>query len=149
MHSLAKPALAIGMLRRVHHIALNVKDMQASRHFYGEILGLRELQGEEVPETLKALFESGKVANFVTPDGTVLDLFWRPELEPPDPDPDKVFTRAGHLAFDIDPALFDQAVEVLRSNQVAIDHGPVSRPTGRGVYFFDPDGFLVEIRCDP
>jgi glyoxylase I family protein len=149
MHSLAKPALAIGILRRVHHIALNVKDMQASRHFYGEILGLRELQGEEVPETLKALFESGKVANFVTPDGTVLDLFWRPELEPPDPDPDKVFTRAGHLAFDIDPALFDQAVEVLRSNQVAIDHGPVSRPTGRGVYFFDPDGFLVEIRCDP
>ena len=149
MHSLAKPALAIGMLRRVHHIALNVKDMHASRYFYGEILGLRELQGEEVPETLKALFESGKVANFVTPDGTVLDLFWRPELEPPDPDPDKVFTRAGHLAFDIDPALFDQAVEVLRSNQVAIDHGPVSRPTGRGVYFFDPDGFLVEIRCDP
>ena len=149
MHSLAKPALAIGILRRVHHIALNVKDMHASRYFYGEILGLRELQGEEVPETLKALFESGKVANFVTPDGTVLDLFWRPELEPPDPDPDKVFTRAGHLAFDIDPALFDQAVEVLRSNQVAIDHGPVSRPTGRGVYFFDPDGFLVEIRCDP
>ncbi|HCF30582.1 MAG TPA: VOC family protein, partial [Cyanobacteria bacterium UBA11049] len=28
-----------GNLRRVHHIALNVKDMQASRHFYGTILG--------------------------------------------------------------------------------------------------------------
>ncbi|NJL23188.1 MAG: VOC family protein [Leptolyngbyaceae cyanobacterium SM1_3_5] len=149
MQSISKVGLAIGLLRRVHHIALNVKDMQRSRHFYGEVLGLRELQGEEVPETLKELFEAGKAANFVTPDGTVIDLFWRPELEPPDPNPDQVFTRAGHLAFDIDPDCFDQAVEVLRSNQIAIDHGPVSRPTGRGVYFFDPDGFLVEIRCDP
>ncbi|HEY9659081.1 MAG TPA: VOC family protein, partial [Allocoleopsis sp.] len=53
------PALTGGMLRRVHHIALHVKNMQASRHFYGNILGLRELQGDEVPETLKALFEAG------------------------------------------------------------------------------------------
>lgn len=149
MQSISKPGLAIGLLRRVHHIALNVKDMQRSRYFYGEVLGLRELQGEEVPETLKELFEAGKAANFIMPDGTVIDLFWRPELEPPDPNPDRVFTRAGHLAFDIDPDGFDWAVDVLRSNQIAIDHGPVSRPTGRGVYFFDPDGFLVEIRCDP
>jgi glyoxylase I family protein len=141
--------LAIGMLRRVHHIALNVKDIQASRHFYGTILGLRELTGNEVPATLKELFELGKAANFVTPDGTVLDLFWRPELSPPDPDPEQIFTRAGHLAFDIDPLLFEQAVEVLHAHQIAIDHGPVSRPTGRGIYFYDPDGFLVEIRCEP
>lgn len=149
MQSVSQSGLAIGQLRCVHHIALNVKDMQRSRHFYGAILGLRELQGAEVPETLKELFEAGKAANFVTPDGTVIDLFWRPELAPPDPNPDKVFTRAGHLAFDIDPNQFDAAVDVLRSNQIAIDHGPVSRPTGRGVYFYDPDGFLVEIRCDP
>jgi glyoxylase I family protein len=147
--SLLQPTLAIGALRRVHHLALNVKDMQASRHFYGTILGLHELQGDQVPATLKELFESGKVANFITPDGTVLDLFWRPELAPPHPDPNQVFTRAGHLAFDIDPSLFDQAVAVLHAHQIAIDHGPVSRPTGRGIYFYDPDGFLVEIRCDP
>ncbi|WP_263975185.1 VOC family protein [Leptolyngbya sp. 7M] len=130
----AQSALRPGMLRRVHHIALHVRDMNASCHFYGQILGLRELQGEEVPETLKALFEAGEAANFVTPDGTVIDLFWKPQLEPPDPDPGKEFTRAGHLAFDIDPALFDQAVDVLRQNQIPIDHGPVSRPTGRGIY---------------
>ena len=143
------PAIASGMLRRVHHIALHVKDMAASHHFYGTILGLRELQGEEVPSTLKALFEAGEAANFVTPDGTVIDLFWKPALNPPDPDPSREFTRAGHLAFDIDPHEFDHAVAVLHHHQVPIDHGPVSRPTGRGVYFFDPDGFLVEIRCDP
>ncbi|MBF2074061.1 MAG: VOC family protein [Synechococcales cyanobacterium C42_A2020_086] len=143
------PGLTPGLLRRVHHLALHVQDMQASRHFYGTILGLRELQGTEVPETLKALFEAGEAANFVTPDGTVIDLFWKPALTPPDPDPQREFTRAGHLAFDIDPHRFDDAVEVLRQHQVPIDHGPVSRPTGRGIYFYDPDGFLLEIRCDP
>jgi len=123
--------------------------MQASRHFYGAILGLHELTGEEVPATLRSLVTDGKVTNFVTPDGTVLDLFWEPELLPPDENPHRAFTRANHLAFDIDPQLFDRAVEVLKQNQVQIDHGPVSRPTGRGIYFYDPDGFLVEIRCDP
>ena len=140
--------LGLGVLRRVHHIALNVKDIQASRYFYGTILGLRELQGNDVPETLRALFESGKAANFVTPDGTVIDLFWKPDLEPPSPDLNQIFTRTSHLAFDIEPQFFDQAVEVIRQNQISIDHGPVSRPTGRGIYFYDPDGLLVEIRCD-
>lgn len=141
--------LSPGNLRRVHHIALNVRDMQASRHFYGTILGLHELTGDEVPSTLVELVAAGKVTNFVTPDGTVLDLFWEPDLLPPHSDPSHAFTRANHLAFDIAPQLFDQAVEVLKQNQVAITHGPVMRPTGRGVYFYDPDGFLIEIRCDP
>lgn len=141
--------LAPGMLRRVHHIALNVQDMQASRHFYGTILGLHELTGDEVPATLIELVTAGKVANFVTPDGTVIDLFWEPELTPPDPNPERAFTRANHLAFDIDPSLFEQVLQVLQQHQICIAHGPVSRPTGRGVYFYDPDGFLIEIRCNP
>lgn len=146
---LTQSVLSVGILRRVHHIALHVQDMSASRHFYGTILGLRELQGAEVPETLKALFEAGEAANFVMPDGMIIDLFWKPNLLPPDPDPNREFTRAGHLAFDIAPELFDRALEVLKQNQIVINHGPVTRPTGRGVYFCDPDGFLVEIRCDP
>jgi glyoxylase I family protein len=141
-------SMPIGALRRVHHIALNVKDMQASRRFYGEILGLHELTGQSIPETLRSLVEQGKVANFVLPDGTVLDLFWEPELMPPDPNPQQQFTRASHLAFDIDPQQFEQAVMVLKHRKIAIDHGPVTRPTGRGIYFYDPDGFLLEIRCD-
>ncbi|MFW6358130.1 MAG: VOC family protein [Chroococcales cyanobacterium] len=141
--------LSPGMLRQVHHIAFNVQNMEASRHFYGTILGLHELQGEEVPSTLKSLVEAGKVANFITADGTVIDLFYEPDLEPPHPNPKEAFTRANHLAFDIDPELFDRAVEVLKQNKIPIDHGPVTRPTGRGIYCYDPDGFIIEIRCDP
>jgi glyoxylase I family protein len=141
--------LAPGQLRSIHHLAFNVKDMAASRQFYGGLLGLRELTGDEVDDTLKELVAKGKVANFVLPDGLILDLFGAPDLGPPDPDPDKPFTRAYHLAFDIDPAQFDTALAVLVANQISFAHGPVTRPTGRGVYFYDPDGFMVEIRCDP
>jgi glyoxylase I family protein len=144
-----KNTLAPGNLRKIHHIALNVRDMQASRYFYGTILGLHELTGEEIPATLVKEVAEGKVSNFMTPDGVILDLFWTPNLTPPDPDPERNFTRAYHLAFDIAPEKFDDAVEVLQENKIAIAHGPVSRPTGRGVYFYDPDGFMVEIRCDP
>jgi glyoxylase I family protein len=138
-----------GILKKVHHIAFNVKDLNASCHFYGQILGLHQLTGAEVPKTLVKLVETGKVANFKTPDGTVIDLFYEPNLDPPDANPDKQFTRANHLAFEIEPELFDLAVETLQKNNIAIAGKPVTRPTGKGVYFFDPDGFMIEIRCDP
>jgi glyoxylase I family protein len=137
-----------GQLRAVHHIALNVQDMDKSRYFYRQILGLHELTGTEVPATLHSLVASGKVANFRLPDGLILDLFWEPDLSPPDLEPTKQFTRTSHLAFDIAPAFFDAAVKVLQVHQVLIDHGPITRPTGRGIYFYDPDGLLLEIRCD-
>lgn len=142
------PTLATGLLRSVHHIALNVADMNASCDFYGNILGLHRLVGDEVPATLTALVAAGKVTNFKTPDGIILDLFSEPNLTAPHPDPTQQFTRANHLAFDIDPEAFDLAVDCLITNQIKIDNGPLSRPTGRGIYFYDPDGFMIEIRCD-
>ncbi len=143
------PLIAPNTLTGVHHIALNVRDMAASRHFYGQILGLQELSGDQVPATLVHLVAAGKVTNFMTPDGLILDLFWEPELPPPDLDPKRAFTRLSHLAFDIAPAYFEQAVAVVRQQTIVIDHGPVTRPTGRGIYFYDPDGLMIEIRCNP
>jgi glyoxylase I family protein len=147
--TISTAGLSLGSLRKIHHIALNVKDMAASRHFYGHILGLIELTGDAIPSTLRDLVAQGKVANFMTPDGTILDLFWEPDLVPPHPDPSQPFTRAHHLAFDIAPDQFPTAIAVLKLHQVVIDHGPVTRPTGQGIYFYDPDGFMLEIRCDP
>lgn len=141
--------LAVGSLRRVHHIALNVQDMEASKHFYGNVLGLHQLTGDEVPPTLVKLVAAGKVCNFKTPDGIILDLFAEPDLSPPDPDPEKQFTRANHLSFDIEPQLFDEAIAILKQLQIPVAIDVVTRLTGRGFYIYDPDGFIVEIRCDP
>jgi glyoxylase I family protein len=141
--------LAIGTLRQIHHIALNVKDMATSKQFYGGVLGLQELTGDAVPSTLRDLVAKGQVCNFRLPNGVVLDLFAEPDLQPPHADPRQQFTRANHMAFDIAPEDFDRAIALLQAHQIPIDHGPVTRPTGRGIYFYDPDGFLIEIRCDP
>lgn len=146
---MAYPCLPVGSLRRVHHIALNVTDLVRSCHFYGDILGLEPLTGDRVPSTLKRLVAEGKVANFITPDGTVIDLFYEPDLSPPAPDPQQAFSRTDHLAFDIAPEQFDQAIAVLAAHNIPLAAGPVTRPTGQGIYFYDPDGLQIEIRCDP
>jgi glyoxylase I family protein len=138
-----------GDLRAVHHIAINVADMDASVHFYGRVLGLHRLTGTEIPSSIVELVNAGKVTNFRTPDGIIIDLFAEPELPPPDPDPERQFTRVNHLAFDIDPTQFDRVLAVLAANQIPLAGEPVTRSTGRGVYCYDPDGFIVEIRCDP
>jgi len=122
--------------------------MPASRHFYGTILGLHELSGSEIPSSLAELVKQGRVTNFRLPDGMILDLFAEPDLSPPSPDPTLQFTRANHLAFDIAPDLFELAVRVLREHDVPIEGEPVTRSTGKGIYCYDPDGFMVEIRCD-
>ena len=144
-----KKGLALGDLKAIHHIAFNVQDMEASKLFYGQVLGLHELKGDEVPTTLIELVAAGKVCNFKTPDGIIIDLFWEPDLLPPDPDPKKGFTRTNHLAFNIDPQLFDEAVSTLKELNIPMAIDVVTRPTGKGYYFYDPDGFMVEIRCDP
>lgn len=144
----ASLGLPVGCLRKVHHIALNVKNMEASKHFYGNVLGLHQLTGDEVPSTLVKLVAAGKVCNFKTPDGIILDLFAEPDLSPPDPDPEKQFTRANHLSFDIEPQLFDKAIAILKQLQIPVAIDVVTRLTGRGFYIYDPDGFIVEIRCD-
>ena len=141
--------LAPGSLRKVHHIALNVGDMEASKHFYGKVLGLHQLVGEEVPSTLVELVAAGKVCNFKTPDGIILDLFAEPDLSPPDTDPEKQFTRANHLSFDIDSQLFESAVTTLKELKIPVAIDVVTRLTGKGFYVYDPDGFIIEIRCDP
>ena len=116
---------------------------------YGNILGLHQLTGDEVPPTLVKLVAAGKVCNFKTPDGIILDLFAEPDLSPPDADPEKQFTRANHLSFDIEPQLFDEAIAILKQLQIPVAIDVVTRLTGRGFYIYDPDGFIVEIRCDP
>ena len=141
--------LAPNSLRKIHHIALNVGDMEASKHFYGQILGLHQLVGEEVPSTLVKLVAAGKVCNFKTPDGIILDLFAEPDLAPPNADPEIQFTRANHLSFDIDPQLFEAAVTTLKELNIPVAIDVVTRLTGKGFYIYDPDGFIIEIRCDP
>ena len=139
-----------GSLSRIHHISLKVTNMKISKHFYGNILGLQELTNSTFPESISRLVKAEKIAIFYIPDGSLVNLFLEPDLALHSSSYPQSFTHAeisNHLAFEIDSQRFEQAVEVMYTNNVKFDYG-INGSTGKALYCYDPDGFLIEIRYD-
>jgi len=126
------------------HIVLNVGDIDRALQFYTGVLGLA---GERVE-----LFKAGKVGfpSVRINDTAIIDLFPR---KTPDGRPvgEKVDGNLNHLCLVVDAADFAGVIEDLKANQIPIREGPVARWGARGqgtsIYFLDPDGNEVEIRC--
>ena len=127
------------------HIVLNVRDIDRSLKFYTETLGL---QPERVDE-----FTAGKVGfpSVRITDDTIIDLF---PIEGPavgDLVGEKVAGNLNHFCMVIGTEDFSGIVEYLKEKEIPIRAGPVSRWGARGratsVYFLDPDGNEIELRC--
>jgi catechol 2,3-dioxygenase-like lactoylglutathione lyase family enzyme len=127
------------------HIVLNVTDIDRSLAFYTKVLGLE-------PERLEE-FQQGKVpfpSIRISPE-TVIDLF---PLKP-----GETLARGqgvlnlNHFTMVVDAAEFGSFQEHLTGNGVPIQEGPGRRWGARGygmsVYFLDPDGNRIEVRCYP
>jgi glyoxylase I family protein len=126
------------------HIVLNVGDIERAVQFYTGVLGLA---GERIEQ-----FRAGK-AGFPSvriDDATIIDLFPR---KPPDGRAisEKVDGNLNHVCLVVEAADFASVMETLKANRIAIREGPVSRWGARGqatsIYFLDPDGNEIEIRC--
>ena len=128
------------------HIVLNVGDINRSLKFYTEDLGLQ-------PERLEE-FRSGKVGfpSVRINDDTIIDLFPSkdPGSEARQPS-EKNNRNLNHFCLVVGQEDFSGIVNYLTQRQISIREGPVSRWGARGratsVYFFDPDGNEIEIRC--
>ena len=126
------------------HIVLNVGDIDRSLEFYTEVLGL---EGERVDE-----FRAGKVGfpSVRVNQDTIIDLCPRKDGAATS-NSEKVNGNLNHFCLVVGAADFSGIVEYLAENQVTVRQGPVSRWGARGratsVYFLDPDGNEVEIRC--
>lgn len=126
------------------HIVLNVGDIDRALRFYTGVLGL---EGERVEQ-----FRAGKVGfpSVRIDQSTIIDLFPR---QPADGRAvlDKADGNLNHLCLVVAAAEFTAVIDDLKANQIAIREGPVSRWGAQGqatsVYFLDPDGNEVEIRC--
>jgi catechol 2,3-dioxygenase-like lactoylglutathione lyase family enzyme len=126
------------------HIVLNVGDIDRALQFYTGVLGLA---GERVE-----LFKAGKVGfpSVRINDDTIIDLFPRKTFDGRSIT-EKVDGNLNHVCLVVDAVDFAGVLEDLKTNRIAIREGPVSRWGARGqatsVYFLDPEGNEIEIRC--
>ncbi len=127
-------------LRKMDHTALIVQDLERSRHFYGEVLGL-----QEVPRPSTFTFGG---AWFQGPDFQIHLILARDTSAPAGfagaDEKDVRIGRAHHIAFEVDD--IENAMADLRARGIEIAGGPQQR--GDGVtqfYIFDPDGNFLEI----
>jgi catechol 2,3-dioxygenase-like lactoylglutathione lyase family enzyme len=120
-------------------MGLVVADVDASRRFYGEVLGL-----EEVPRP--ASFEFGGA--WFRAGADEIHLIARADTTQKDPPqeagPSVAMGLATHLAFVVDD--FAAAIDRLAGLGVEPVAGPLKRGDGvRQAYYRDPDGYLVEL----
>jgi glyoxylase I family protein len=125
----------------VYHIGIPVNDVDRAVKFYTEILGMKifKLNRDDMGDRLnRADLRSG--------DSMVV-LFQRPTpLEKNAVKEDG----ATHQAFVVSPEDFDLAAQKMKDWGVRIYDVPtVERPSGRGFYFFDPDGNLLQLYAPP
>ncbi len=128
------------LIKAFDHITLVVKNLEASRKFYGDILGLRMVPRPNF--SFEGLwFQIGKIQIHLileyegsAPAGNLLSL-------------EKRMTRGPHFAFEVEDTA--ATLEVLKKLEVVIISGPKIRPDGYlQLFIADPDGHLVEL-CSP
>lgn len=143
----------VQLLSGIHHIAINVRDIEKSLKFYRETLGLELLfppeegSGEELEKAAKvsgaklkfAMLQAGntcvELIQYVNPVGRPYD---RRNCD----------TGNMHLAFRVPNAV--QAYEELKKRGVRFNSPPVGITSGSlngksFAYFTDPDGVTLEI----
>ena len=151
-------------LRGVNHLALVCRDMERTVDFYCNVLGMPLVKTIDLP------FGSGQHFFFDMGNGDSLAFFWFPDAPPVAPGvaspralpgaKESIATAVAsmnHVAFDVAPERFDEYVQRLRDKGIEVsevmnhddsEYG-VAREMHdgvfvRSVYFFDPDGILLE-----
>ncbi len=125
----------------IHHISLIVRDLDACRHFYVEVLGLQEVARPASFKFAGAWFRAGAAELHVIHSD---DAAQAPGDAPVRTAPDRDATYARHFCFQITEV--DLLLATLRAHNIPIVVGP--RPRGDGAvqtYISDPDGHLVEL----
>jgi len=135
----------IPRITELDHIVLNVGDIDRALSFYTGVLGLH-------PERLDE-FRAGKVGfpSVRINDDTIIDLFPTPASGAVQKSSGKSNGNLNHFCMVVGKEDFAGIVDYLNANGVTIREGPVGRWGARGratsVYFLDPDGNEIEIRC--
>lgn len=150
----------------INHLALVCSDMQRTVDFYTQVLGFPLIKTIELPGG------RGQHFFFDIGNGASLAFFWFPDAPQPHPgiaspdpntffDPSAELTTAiasmNHVAFDVPPEKIDEYRERLIEHDIRctpiLNHDNSPRGISleitdttfvRSVYFYDPDGIMLE-----
>ncbi len=114
----------------LNHITIRVNRIDASKEFYGDILGF---------ELVKTMGQSMAVYDIGNGDTLVIV-----EAET-SYDPTSRDFRVDHFGFYVEsPEKVDELASYFRDKEVTIMSGPANRKKGRFVFVADPDGNMIE-----
>lgn len=118
----------------IYHIGIPVDDIERAEGFYTKVLGMK---------VAARIGEAGaRLVRLKCGDVDVV-LFQRPrQLNRNTLKEDGI----SHQAFEVAPEAFDEAIEFLKK-EGCYHEGPVARPSGRGVYFFDTEGNYQQLHA--
>jgi catechol 2,3-dioxygenase len=122
---------------RIGHVVLKVRDLERTKKFYAEVMGLEVMKVE--PSIKMAFFAS---------NGRDHHEIAAIEIDGNIPDSQARGVGLSHLAFRLrDEAHLRAAYTDLKEHEVkiisAVNHGVT-----KSIYFRDPDGHLLEVYCD-
>jgi len=120
----------------VHHIGVNVLDIDRAETFYTEVLGFQEVKRYE-EEIRHLMLDTGSVT---------LHLFESSDLHMENAIDCLSEQGYAHIAFGTNREHFPEIIDELKKKNVVF-RGPLILGQGESVHFKDPDGNHLEIRC--
>jgi catechol 2,3-dioxygenase-like lactoylglutathione lyase family enzyme len=118
---------------QLHHVSINVTDLEKAKLFYGEVLGLREIDRPDLgfPGTWYEIGGTKQQIHLLqVPKSQTL----RENQE--------INTREGHFAFRINN--YYETIQYLHDKGVEIITRPDSKTGFAQIYCSDPDGNIIE-----
>jgi len=120
----------------LHHVSVCVTDLARSRHFYSEVVGLRELPRPDLgfPGAWYAVGEAQELHLIVHPPSKAMR--GTPEID----------GRDGHFAFRV--RSYEETLARLREHGIALIESPHNRTPWAQIYVTDPDGNVIEFNVE-
>ena len=120
----------------LHHVSVCVTDLAKAKHFYGEVLALRELPRPDLgfPGAWYRVGTSQELHLIVHPQTKTI----RGTRD--------IDGRDGHFAFRV--ADYDEARARLRAHGVTLIESPRNATPWAQIYVTDPDGNVIELNVE-